>query len=176
MIAASALALVFAASTGPATIYDFTMTDIDGKKVELKKYEGKVLLVVNVASKCGLTPHYRGLEAMYRKYKEKGLVVVGFPANQFGGQEPGTDEEIKQFCTENYDVTFPMFSKIVVKGDGMHPLYTWLVQATDNKEPIEWNFAKFIVGRDGRVLQRFHPQTKPEDSKFIANIEEALRS
>ena len=102
--------------------------------------------------------------------------MLGFPANQFGGQEPGTYAEIKEFCTEKYDVTFPMFSKIVVKGDDIHPLYTWLVQATDNKEPIEWNFAKFIVGRDGRVLQRFHPQTKPEDSKFIANIEEALRS
>ena len=176
MIAVSALALVFAASAGPATIYDFTMTDIDGKKVELKKYEGKVLLVVNVASQCGLTPHYKGLEAMYRKYKDRGLVVVGFPANQFNGQEPGTDAEIKKFCSEKYDVTFPMFSKIVVKGDGIHPLYSWLVQATDNKEAIEWNFAKFIVGRDGKVLERFHPTTKPEDTKFVAKIEEALGS
>ena len=150
--------LIFAAAvvTAPATIYDFTMDNIDGKPVPLKKYEGKVLLVVNVASKCGNTPQYAGLEAMYKKYNSKGFEILGFPANQFGGQEPGTDAQIKEFCTSTYDVQFPMFSKIVVKGDDMNPLYKWLVDST-GKQDIEWNFAKFVIGRDGKILARFTP-------------------
>ena len=158
----------------PSTLYDFKMDDIDGKPVELAKYKGKVVMVVNVASKCGLTPQYAGLEATYKKYKERGLVVLGFPANEFGGQEPGTNAEIKEFCTGKYSVTFPMFSKIVVKGEGIHPLYKWLLEQTDNKVDIEWNFAKFVVGKDGKVVARFHPKTAPADEALLAAIEKAL--
>lgn len=157
------------------SIYDFKMRDIDGKEVPLGKFKGKLLLVVNVASKCGLTPQYEGLEKLYETYKDRGLVVMGFPANQFGGQEPGTDSEIKTFCTANYHVTFPMFSKIVVKGEGIHPLYAWLLQQTENKGDIEWNFAKFLVGVDGRVLKRFHPKVKPDDKEIVGAIESALK-
>ena len=163
-----------AALAAPITIYDFKLDDIDGRPVELAKYKGKALLVVNVASKCGLTPQYEGLEALYKKYKDQGLVVLGFPANEFGGQEPGTNAEIKQFCTGKYSVTFPMFSKIVVKGEGIHPLYKWLLEQTDNKADIEWNFAKFVVGRDGKVLARFHPRTAPNDATLVATIEKAV--
>lgn len=158
----------------PNTIYEFKMDNIDGKAVELAKYKGSVLLVVNVASKCGLTPQYEGLEAAYRKYKDQGFVVLGFPANEFGGQEPGTNAEIKEFCTGKYDVTFPMFSKIVVKGDGIHPLYKWLIDQTTEKKDIEWNFAKFLIGRDGKVLARFPSKTPPSDATIVRSIEEAL--
>lgn len=157
------------------SLYDFNMKDIDGKEMPLAKFKGKVVLVVNVASKCGLTPQYEGLQKLYTTYKDKGFVILGFPANQFGGQEPGTDTEIKQFCTGKYNVTFPMFSKIVVKGDGIHPLYTWLLGSTENKGDIEWNFAKFLVGKDGRVLKRFNPRVTPEDKDFVATIEAALK-
>ena len=150
------------------------MPNIDGKETALKDYKGKVLVVVNVASKCGMTPQYEGLEAMYRKYKAQGLVVLGFPANEFGGQEPGTNAEIKEFCTGKYNVTFPMFSKIVVKGDGIHPLYKWLTEQTENKAEIEWNFAKFVVGRDGKVVARYHPRTTPNDVTLVATVERAL--
>ena len=173
MIASLILASTILAAP-PSTIYDFTMKSIDGKETPLKTYKGKVVLVVNVASECGLTPQYKGLEATYRKYKGKGFVVIGFPANQFGGQEPGTDAEIKAFCTSEYDVTFPMFSKIVVKGEGMHPLYKWLVEATDNKKDIEWNFTKFVIGQDGKVIARFDPRTKPDDKELVTTIERAL--
>ena len=172
MIASLILASTILAAP-PSSIYDFTMKNIDGKTTPLKKYKGKVVLVVNVASKCGLTPQYEGLEATYRQYKDKGF-VIGFPANQFGKQEPGTDAEIKAFCTGKYDVTFPMFSKIVVKGDGIHPLYKWMVGATDNKEDIEWNFAKYVIGQDGKVIARFDPRTKPDAKKLVATIEKAL--
>lgn len=161
-------------ATPPATIYDFKMPNIDGKETALKEYKGKVLVVVNVASKCGMTPQYEGLEAMYKKYKGQGLVVLGFPANEFGGQEPGTNAEIKEFCTGKYNVTFPMFSKIVVKGDGIHPLYKWLTEQTENKAEIEWNFAKFVVGRDGKVVARYHPKTAPNDATLVATVEKAL--
>jgi glutathione peroxidase len=163
-----------AIATPPGTIYDFKLDSIEGKPVELAKYKGQVLLVVNVASKCGLTPQYEGLEASYRKYKDKGFSVLGFPANEFGGQEPGTNAEIKEFCTGKYNVTFPMFGKIVVKGEGIHPLYKWLLEQTDNKADIEWNFAKFVVGKDGKVVARFHPRTKPDDPAIVAVIEKAL--
>ncbi|MBI5705498.1 MAG: glutathione peroxidase [Armatimonadetes bacterium] len=157
------------------SLYDFKMKDIDGKEMPLAKFKGKVVLVVNVASKCGLTPQYEGLQKLYTTYKDRGLVVLGFPANQFGGQEPGTDTEIKEFCTGKYNVTFPMFSKIVVKGEGIHPLYTWLLQSTENKGDIEWNFAKFLVGKDGKVLKRFAPRVTPDDKDFVASIEAALK-
>ncbi|HWE40003.1 MAG TPA: glutathione peroxidase [Isosphaeraceae bacterium] len=153
------------------------MKDIDGTEVALSKYKGDVLLVVNVASKCGLTPQYEALEATYRKYKDKGFEVLAFPANEFGKQEPGTDAEIKQFCTSKYDVTFPVFSKIVVKGEGIHPLYKFLTsEQTDPKfaGEIPWNFAKFLVDRKGRVIARFDPKVKPDDPKVVAAIEAAL--
>ncbi|MBS1710034.1 MAG: glutathione peroxidase [Armatimonadetes bacterium] len=162
--------------TTAENIYAFKLKNIDGKDTGLDKYKGKVLLVVNVASKCGLTPQYEGLEALYKKYKDKGLVVMGFPANEFGGQEPGSNEEIKKFCTGKYDVTFPMFSKIVVKGEETHPLYKWLLSQTPQHQDIEWNFAKFLVGRDGKVIQRFHPKTTPEDKDLVASLEKALAS
>jgi len=155
------------------SLYDFTLTDIEGEPQPLKEYEGKVVVIVNTASRCGLTPQYEGLEALYQKYKDKGLVVLGFPANEFGNQEPGTNEEIAEFCSTKYDVTFPMFSKIVVKGNGMHPLYKWLVASTGGAD-IEWNFAKFVIGRDGKIVKRFAPRVTPSDATFIETIEQEL--
>lgn len=157
------------------TIYDFTMKDIRGKDQPLKAYKGKVLLVVNVASKCGQTPQYKGLEELYLARKKDGLVVLGFPANEFGAQEPGTNAEILQFCTTQYSVSFPMFSKIVVKGEGIHPLYRWLVASADRHEEIEWNFAKFLISRDGEVVARFAPRTKPDDPALVKAIEAELK-
>lgn len=158
-------------------VLDFKMKNIDGKEVDLSSYKGDVLLIVNVASKCGLTPQYEGLEALYEKYKDKGFKVLGFPANEFGKQEPGTDSEIKQFCTSNYNVTFPMFSKIVVKGDGIHPLYSYLTAVeTDHVKPgpIAWNFAKFLVDRKGNVIARFDPKTTPDSDQVVKALETAL--
>lgn len=156
---------------------DFKMKDIEGKQVDLSKYKGDVVLIVNVASKCGLTPQYEQLEAVYSKYKGKGLQVLGFPANQFLSQEPGTNEEIKAFCTSTYNVDFPMFSKIVVKGDGIDPLYKFLTSESSNPGfagEIRWNFDKFLVGRDGKVIKRFSPRTKPDDTEVIQAIEAEL--
>ncbi|MBX3111929.1 MAG: glutathione peroxidase [Fimbriimonadaceae bacterium] len=155
-------------------IYGFTMKDIDGKDTSLEKFKGKVLLIVNVASKCGNTPQYEGLERVFEKYQDKGLVVMGFPANEFGAQEPGTNAEIKKFCTATYAVKFPMFSKIVVKGADTHPLYKWLLAQTPQHQDIEWNFAKFLVGRDGKVVARYSPKTQPEDKGLVADLEQAL--
>ena len=160
-----------------APALDFTMKDIDGKDVKLNKYQGSVILVVNVASKCGLTPQYEGLEKLYAKYKSKGLTVLGFPANEFGKQEPGTDKEIKEFCTTKYNVTFPMFSKIVVKGEGQHPLYKHLTsKETDPKfaGDIEWNFAKFLINRKGEIVARFKAPVDPMKPEVIAEIEKHL--
>ena len=168
--------LGFAALQSVKSIYDFKMKDIDGKEVSLGKYKGKVLIVVNVASQCGLTPQYEGLQKLYDQKKEAGLIVLGFPANEFGAQEPGTDAEIKEFCTGNYKVTFPMFSKIVVKGEGTHPLYQHLIKEASYHEDVEWNFAKFIVNREGKVVARFHPRTKPDDPKFLEALQAALAS
>lgn len=156
------------------SLHEFKMKRIDGKEESLSKYKGKVVLAVNVASKCGLTPQYEALEATYEKYKDKGFVVLGFPANQFNGQEPGTDAEIAEFCKSTYDVKFPMFSKIVVKGEETHPLYQWLLSQTDNHNDIEWNFAKFLIGKDGKVIARYAPRTVPDDKEIIAAIEKAL--
>jgi glutathione peroxidase len=154
------------------------MTDIDGNDVKMDKYKGKVLLVVNTASKCGLTPQYEGLQALYDKYKDKGFVILGFPANNFMGQEPGTEKEIKEFCTLNYKVTFPMFAKISVKGEDQHPFYTFLTNKESNPDysgDISWNFEKFIADKNGKIIARFSPRTKPDDVKLIEAIENALK-
>jgi glutathione peroxidase len=175
----SVIAAAFAVHTAPksaASIYDFRMKTIDEKEISLSKFKGKVLLVVNVASYCGNTPQYKGLEAMYAKYKDQGFAVLGFPANQFGAQEPGTNASIKEFCEKTYQVKFPMFSKIIVKGDGIDPLYTWLISNADRHDDIEWNFAKFLIGRDGKVIARFTPRTQPDDPKLVAALEAALAS
>lgn len=157
------------------TIYQFTMNDIDGKPVKLSKYRGKVLLVVNVASKCGNTPQYAALEKLYTKYHKEGFEVLGFPENDFLHQEPGTNAQIKAFCTETYGVDFPMFSKIDVKGADEAPLYKWLIANSSRpNDDIEWNFAKFLIGRDGKVIARYAPTTKPDTSKVVGEIQEAL--
>jgi len=160
-----------------SSIYDFTIKDIDGNDVGLATFKGKVVMVVNVASKCGFTGQYAGLQALYEKYKDRGLVILGFPANDFLWQEPGSDSEIKQFCTLNYGVTFPMFAKIHVKGADQHPLYTYLTDKRTNPEfsgKITWNFNKFLVGRDGRIVARFGSRSKPESKDVVAAVEEAL--
>ena len=147
------------------TLYDFTVDDIEGRQVALDRYKGKVLLVVNTASMCGFTPQYQGLEALYRKYREKGLEVLGFPCNQFGAQEPGNEQEIATFCETNYDVTFPMFRKIDVNGNATAPLYRYLKHEKPGllgTEAIKWNFTKFLVGRDGQVVARYAPNDTPE--------------
>ena len=159
------------------SVLEFTMKNIKGQDVKLSDYTGKVLLLVNVASKCGYTPQYEGLESIYRKYKDQGLVVMGFPANNFLGQEPGTDEEIITFCTTKYNVTFPMFSKISVKGDKIHPLYRFLTSKDTNPEfggGISWNFNKFLVDRSGKIIDRFGTRDKPESEKVLQSIEKAL--
>src|SRR6516165_5090522 len=144
------------------SIHEIAVKDIDGKDTTLSAYKGKVLLIVNVASKCGFTPQYKALEAVYEKYKDKGLVVLGFPCNQFGGQEPGTNEEIKQFCSSKYQVTFPLYDKIEVNGSNRHPLYTELA-GKDSPYPgdIKWNFSKFLISRDGKILKRFESPVVP---------------
>ena len=148
-----------------ASVYDFTVDDIGGHPVKLDRYRGKVLLVINTASKCGFTPQYKGLEALYRKYRDKGLEVLGFPCNQFGSQEPGNEQEIATFCETNYDVTFPMFSKVDVNGDAAAPVYRYLKSAKPGllgTEAIKWNFTKFLVDRAGNVVARFAPNETPE--------------
>jgi len=159
------------------SIHDIAIKDMDGKDTSLGAYKGKVLLVVNVASKCGLTPQYSGLEAIQEKYKDKGFTVLGFPCNQFGGQEPGTNEEIKQFCSSKYNVTFPLFDKIDVNGPKRHPLYVALA-GTDSPFPgdIKWNFGKFLIGRDGKIVKRFEPKTTPDSPEVTSAIEAALAS
>ncbi len=157
------------------SIYDIPLKDIDGKDTSLKPYQGKVMLIVNVASKCGFTPQYTALEALYRKYKDQGLVVLGFPCNQFAHQEPGTDAEIKQFCTSKFDVTFPMFDKIEVNGASRHPLYVLLAgKESPFAGDIGWNFTKFLIGRDGKILKRFNSPVKPDSAEMTKAIEAAL--
>ncbi len=158
-----------------ASVSGIAVKDINGKDTSLDAYKGKVLLIVNVASKCGLTPQYRALEAVQQKYKAQGFTVLGFPCNQFGGQEPGTNEEIKKFCSDKYDVTFPMFDKLDVNGAKRHPLYDVLAgkEATFPGD-IKWNFGKFLVGKDGKVIQRFEPKTAPDAPEVVKAIEAAL--
>lgn len=157
------------------SIYDLSLKDIDGKDTSLKPYQGKVMLIVNVASKCGFTPQYTALEALHQKYKDRGLVVLGFPCNQFGGQEPGTDAEIKQFCSSKYNVTFPMFDKIEVSGASRHPLYVMLAgRESPFAGDIGWNFTKFLIGRDGKILNRYGSKVKPDSEEVTKAIEAAL--
>ena len=170
------LCLAAVVSAGDAkSLYDIPLKDIDGKGTSLKAYKGKVVLVVNVASKCGLTPQYTGIEELYRKYKAKGLVVAGFPCNDFAGQEPGTAAEIKQFCSSKYDVSFPLFEKLHVKGAEQHPLYAALTGPSGAfPGDVKWNFGKFLVGRDGKVLKRFEPPVKPDAPEVVTAVEAAL--
>lgn len=157
------------------SILETPVKDIDGKTTSLAPYKGKVLLIVNVASHCGFTPQYQGLESIYEKYKDKGLVVLGFPCNQFGAQEPGTAEEIKQFCSSKYNVTFPLFEKIEVNGPNRHPLYVSLAGSSSPfPGDIKWNFSKFLIGRDGQILKRFESQVAPDSPEVIAAIDGAL--
>jgi glutathione peroxidase len=158
-------------------LYSFTMIDINGEDRSLSEFQGKLLLLVNVASKCGFTKQYAGLQQLYEKYKDQGLIVLGFPANNFMGQEPGTDLEIKNFCETKFNVTFPIFSKISVKGKDIHPLYEYLISPEENGEfgkPITWNFNKFLIGRDGKTIARFGSKTKPLDAQIIDAVEKAL--
>lgn len=158
-----------------ASVHQIAVKDIDGKETSLGAYKGKVLLIVNVASKCGLTPQYKALEDIHEKYKDKGFSVLAFPCNQFMGQEPGTNEQIKQFCSSKYNVTFPLFDKIEVNGPNRHPLYTALA-GKDSPFPgnIKWNFGKFLISRDGTIIKRFEPTTKPDAPEVTAAIEAAL--
>jgi len=158
-------------------IYNFTLNSIDGKPAPLADYKGKVILVVNVASQCGYTPQYSTLEATYEKYKDQGFVILGFPANNFGSQEPGTNEEIKTFCTRKYSVTFPIYAKISVKGADQAPLYAYLTKDTAPgiRGDIQWNFTKFLIDRNGNVVQRFEPAVTPDSKEVISAIEAHLK-
>jgi glutathione peroxidase len=166
---------IAAGAPAPVSVYDFELKRIDGRAESLSAYRGEVLLLVNVASKCGFTPQYEGLEALYEKYRDRGLVVLGFPANDFGAQEPGTNEEIAEFCRATWSVEFPMFEKISVKGSEQHPLYAFI---TSRPPPIggeiEWNFQKFLVDREGRLVERFSPRTRPLDPALVARVEALL--
>ncbi|HSU19298.1 MAG TPA: glutathione peroxidase [Acidobacteriaceae bacterium] len=181
-------------------LYDIPLASLSGQPTSLESYKGKVLLIVNVASKCGLTPQYTALEALYQRYRDRGLVVLGFPANDFASQEPGTNEEIARFCSTEYPVSFPVFSKISVTGPEKHPLYRELIAARPDRQPngealrndltgylksqnlpgpndppeLLWNFEKFLVGRDGKVVERFSPDVTPDDARLTAAIEQAL--
>jgi glutathione peroxidase len=170
-----AIALV----AGDRTIFDFTLNTIDGQPAPLATYKGKVVLLVNVASRCGFTPQYSALESIYEKYQDRGFVIIGIPANNFGDQEPGTNQEIKTFCTTKYNVTFPMMSKVSVKGGDKTPLYQFLTNKGDNPKTggeIKWNFTKFLVGADGQIITRFEPDVTPDSPEVTAAIEKALAS
>lgn len=171
----AALVLMSTLAASAAGLRDIPIKDIDGHATSLNAYAGKVLLIVNVASKCGYTPQYKGLQALYEKYKDQGLVVLGFPCNQFGHQEPGSDEQIKQFCSQTYNVTFPMFDKIDVNGANRHPLYVALA-GKDSPYPgnITWNFNKFLIGRDGKILKRFDSRITPQSPELTQAVEAAL--
>lgn len=160
-----------------APIQEIPVKDIDGKETSLKAYQGKVLLIVNVASECGYTPQYKGLEAVHQKYKAQGFSVIGFPCNDFGGQEPGTATQIKEFCSSKFSVTFPLMEKIRVRGDAKHPIYAALT-GKDSPFPgdVKWNFGKFLLGKDGKILKRWDSGTKPESEEVAKAIEEALKA
>lgn len=164
----------------PASVLDFTVKDIDGKDVKLAdQYAGKVLLIVNTASKCGYTPQYEDLEAVYKKYHDKGFEVLAFPSNDFGAQEPGSETEIKEFCSTKYNVTFPLFSKIPVKGEAKAPLYAYITDTAKNPSTggeIKWNFTKFLVDRDGKIIARYEPKVKPTDAEVTGAIEKVLEA
>jgi glutathione peroxidase len=173
-----AICLMSAALFGASSVYEFTMNSIEGHPMPLANFQGKVMLIVNVASKCGFTPQYEGLEAVYEKYKDQGFVIVGFPANNFMAQEPGTNEEIKTFCSTKYNVKFPLYSKISVKDDDKAPLYQFLTDQAANPKTggeIKWNFTKFLVDRNGKVVARFESPVKPESPEVTSAIEKALK-
>jgi len=165
--------LMTTAAFSASSIHEFTMNNIDGQATPLASMKGKAVLVVNVASQCGYTPQYAGLQALYEKYKGQGLVIIGVPANNFGGQEPGTNEDIKQFCSRKYSVTFPIMAKVSVKGDDKTPLYQYLTSTTGGE--VKWNFTKFLVGKDGKPVQRFESGVSPDSPELAAAIEKALR-
>jgi glutathione peroxidase len=170
------LCAIAAATTGKS-VYDFTLSSIDGQPVSLGSYKGKVLMLVNVASRCGFTPQYAALESVYEKYKDRGLVIVGIPANNFGAQEPGTNQEIKTFCTRTYNVKFPMMAKVSVKGSDTTPLYQYLTDHAANPSTggeIKWNFTKFLFDRNGNLVARFEPDVTPDSAQVIAALEKAL--
>ncbi|HAM71069.1 MAG TPA: glutathione peroxidase [Verrucomicrobiales bacterium] len=175
LAAIATLMLAITPAMNAASLYDIPLKDIDKKETSLKAYKGKVVLVVNVASKCGLTPQYKALEATHQKFKEKGFTVVGFPCNDFGSQEPGSNAEIKTFCSANYKVSFPLFDKLHVKGPEQHPLYAAL-SGKESPFPgdVKWNFGKFLIGKHGEILKRFEPQTTPDDPAVTQAIEAAL--
>jgi glutathione peroxidase len=164
--------------SGANNVMDFTLNSIDGQPSALSQYKGKVVMIVNVASYCGYTPQYAGLEALYEKYKDKGFVILGFPANNFGEQEPDSNAEIKTFCTRKYNVSFPMFAKISVKGEDKHPLYQFLTDKKANPATggeVQWNFTKFLVGKDGKVVARFESAVTPESGEVVSAVEKALK-
>jgi glutathione peroxidase len=173
LLCAIILCAMLAFASGKS-VYDFTMNSIDGQPVPLSSYKGKVMLLVNVASKCGYTPQYTALESVYEKYKDRGLVIVGIPANNFGSQEPGTNAEIKTFCTRKYNVSFPMMSKVSVKGSDTTPLYQYLTSTPKTGGEIQWNFTKFLVDRDGNIVARFEPAVTPDSPEVTTAIEKAL--
>jgi glutathione peroxidase len=179
LVALTSAAIVSAqdAPKKPASVLDFHVKDIDGKDVDLAKYKGKVLLIVNTASQCGKTPQYKDLQAIYEKYKGQGFEVLAFPANEFGSQEPGNNAQIKEFCSTHYQVAFPLFSKIVVKGKGIDPLYNFLTNQSTNPKfagEIPWNFTKFLVNRKGEVIARFEPRATPTSAAVSEAIDKAL--
>lgn len=169
--------LLMTTLSSAANIYDYTLPSIDGQPLPLSTFKGKVVLVVNVASRCGYTPQYAGLEALYEKYKDQGFVIVGFPANNFGAQEPGTNQEIKTFCSSKYNVKFPMYAKVSVKGDDTTPLYQYLTTKTEKpiSGEIKWNFTKFLVDKNGNVVQRFEPEVTPESKDVVSAVEKLLK-
>lgn len=176
-IALAFLFALFFMNSSNDSFYKFKMKNIDGEEVSLDSFKGKVVLIVNTASKCGYTPQYEGLQEIYTKYKEQGFVVLGFPANNFMGQEPGTDEQIKEFCSTNYRVEFPMFSKVSVKGKDQHELFAYLtgLENPDFTGDIKWNFEKFLISKEGKLLHRYRSGTKPTDKKLTEAIEVALK-
>lgn len=174
MVAQPVYAEPSAALTGDERLYSFTMKTIDGKEESLGSYKGKVLMLVNVASRCGYTPQYKDLEAIYRQYKDRGFEILAFPANNFGGQEPGSDEEIVEFCQTKYDVTFPLFSKISVKGDDQHLLYQYITKESSVPGEIKWNFQKYMVDKKGNIVAMFPSRTKPTDKEVVQLLEKLL--
>ncbi len=163
------------AASAADSIHEFKVQSLEGKEVNLADYKGKVLLIVNVASQCGATPQYKELQALHDKYKDQGLVVLGFPCNQFGAQEPGSSEDIRKFCTEEYNVTFPMFSKIDVNGEKQAPVYDFLKKQADDHSNIGWNFEKFVVGKDGKVVKRFKTRVKPDADEVVSVLEAEIK-
>jgi glutathione peroxidase len=178
LISGAVISFFCVATLSAASIYDYTLNSIDAVPTPLSSFKGKVVLLVNVASRCGYTPQYAGLEKLYEKYKDRGFVIVGVPANNFMSQEPGTNAEIKTFCTRKYDVQFPMMAKVSVKGSDKDPLYQYLTSKDDNPKTggeIQWNFTKFLVGRDGSIVARFEPAVTPEDPAVTSAIDTALQ-